>query len=260
MSNFRLLQLVVFAGLCLLALKGTALMIGGGEALTGYADLQAQEAPAGEDKKAVKEPEKQPKKEEAAKTPAGAKEKESAAKDQMGPVPKNMNPIKFAEKKILPSNSELDLLESLAVRRRQLNQRETQLKLKENLLQAAQKQVEERIEQLKELEAKIQVDLKKKDVLQKNQYQRLVKIYSSMKAKEAARIFDGLDMPILVDLMGAMKAAASSQIIAKMNPEKARALTLMLARKSQISSNDTLMNKAKDLPEIKSEKPAAKNQ
>ena len=258
MSHFRLLQLVMFAGICLLLLKTTALLIGGGNVLTGHSELQAQEAVNAKDESKQDVDDSAKKKE---KNADPAPKKMSAAEEKMmGPDTENLKPRNFTEDKILPSNSELDLLESLSVRRKELNMRETQLKLKENLLKAAQKQVEERIEELKALEAKIQVDLKKKDVLQKNQYQRLVKIYSSMKAKEAAVIFNGLDMPILVDLIRAMKASAGSQILAKMNPDKARALTLKLAQKSQVGDEGSALKKGSDLPEIKGEKEAVKNQ
>ena len=111
---------------------------------------------------------------------------------------------------------------------------------------------------MKELEAKIQVDLKKQDELKKNQYQRLVKMYSSMKPKEAARIFDGLEMTILVDILRAMKAASGSQIVAKMNAEKARAVTLMLAKKEQLKEVQS-QKPMDELPEIEGIKPAADN-
>ena len=174
--------------------------------------------------------------------------------------PDGMRPSNFQEFKVSPSGSELDLLESLALRRKQLNDREAQLKMKENLLVAAQRQIDERIEKLKELEAKIQVDLKKQDVLRKNQYQRLVKMYSSMKPKDAARIFDGLNMGILVDLLRAMKATSGSQIVAKMNAEKARAVTMLLAEKERLVAVQRDEADDGSLPKIAGDKPAAGNQ
>jgi len=246
MSNFRLLQLVMFAGVCLLFLKGTAFFFSGGQVLTGAALLNAQENPAGVDTKNA----------------PGAKEQvtvpENPAGDDKAKKDDFTKPVNYAEKKVVPSDSKLDLLESLAIRRKQLDQRETQLKLKENLLTAARGQIDERIRLLKELEAKIQVDLKKQDVLRQDQYRRLVKIYSSMKPKEAARIFDGLKMSILVDLVRAMKAAAGSQILAKMNPEKARELTLLLAKKEQLVAD--VPKGAVALPKIDGDKPAENNQ
>jgi flagellar motility protein MotE (MotC chaperone) len=80
-----------------------------------------------------------------------------------------------------------------------------------------------------------------------------------MKPKEAARIFNGLKMPILVDLMRSMKPAAGSQILAKMNPEKARELTLMLVKKDQmVAANDAV--KTDELPSVQDDKPAERNQ
>lgn len=246
--NFRLLQLVIFASVCLLLLKGSALIFNIGPLLTGQGVLNAQ------DNSEIN------KQKEVALKQGATQDEEKAIS---GPPTKEVmtvvaKPVNYAVKKVMPSNSELDLLESLALRRKQLNLRESKLKLKENLLKAAQRQIDERISQLKSLEEKIQGDLKKQDVLKQGQYRRLVKIYSSMKAKDAARIFDGLDMPILVDMVRAMKAAAGSQILAKMNADKARSLTMLLAKKEQLVA---VKSKTMDseLPVIAGDKPAAEN-
>ena len=256
MSNFRLLQLVMFAGFCLLILKSSAFLFSREGVLTGAGALQAQEvAPeAKAEKTQDKSQDGVAQEKEKAGPPQEQKPKEVAKQDTS-----NFEPVNYANTKVVPSDSKLDLLESLAARRKQLNIRETQLKLKENLLQAAQKQIDDRIAQLKALEEKIQNDLKKQDVLRQSQYRRLVKIYSSMKAKEAARIFNGLDMPVLVDLVRAMKAAVGSQILAKMEPQKARQLTLLLAKKDQMVAPQA-KDLRSDLPAIKGEQPAEENQ
>lgn len=267
MNNFRLLQLVVFACTCLLLLKSAAFIFAeSGSVITGSVALNAQEAA---DKKAA-EVQKEAADKKADSKAAADKKSETAKADvaqkDAGDKkaaetagPQQMKPESIAETKFKSSTSELDLLESLAQRRKQLNEREAALRLKENLLQAAERQIDERIGQLKTLEAKIQTKLKKQDALNDQQYRRLVKIYSSMKPKEAARIFNGLKMPILVDLMRSMKAAAGSQILAKMNAEKARELTLMLVAKDQlVASNETA--KTDELPSVQDEKLAEKNQ
>lgn len=263
MNNFRLLQLVVFACTCLLLLKSAAFIFAdSGSVITGSVALNAQEVQPKEDAASKN-------KEKAQKTEA-EKDKKAAEKktDQKGDAEKKMaqnqgpnqlKPDNVAKTNIKSSSSELDLLESLAQRRKALNKREAELGLKENLLKAAERQIDERIKQLKKLEARIQRKLKKQDVLNDEQYQRLVKIYTSMKPKEAAKIFNGLKMPILVDLMRSMKAAAGSQILAKMNAEKARELTLMLVKKDQmVATNETF--KTDDLPSVQDDKPAEKNQ
>ncbi|GJM03562.1 MAG: hypothetical protein DHS20C08_20630 [Rhodomicrobium sp.] len=276
MGNFRLFQIVMLAAGCLLFLKVSALLFSDLTVLTGAKDLKAQEAQvkkAAVGEKDSKEAENakgkgaktedgvnQAQKDVAGPLPADEAAKKKAAEAQKSSRdPENVRPSNYNEYKLVPSGSELDLLESLAVRRKQLNDREAQLKLRENLLIAAQKQIDQRIDRLKELEAKIQVDLEKQDTLRKNQYQRLVKMYSTMKPKEAARIFDGLNMTILVDILRAMKATSGSQIVAKMNAEKARAVTLMLAQKEQlreVKPQDVLS----ELPSVEGEKPAKDNQ
>lgn len=282
MERFRLLQIVMFAAACLLLLKSSALIFSDVSVLTGAKGVNAQEALVAKadetaaDKAAAKdEADKKSAAENGVKV--AAKDGKAADKEMAGPMPEGqakkagaddqkssrdpdgIRPSNYNEYKLVPSGSELDLLESLAVRRKQLNERESQLKLRENLLTAAQKQIDERIQKLKDLESKIQVDLKKQDELRENQYARLVKMYSSMKPKEAARIFDGLDMTVLVDLLRAMKATSGSQIVAKMNAEKARAVTMMLAKKEQLKALPK-KQQVSDLPAIEGDKPAAENQ
>jgi flagellar motility protein MotE (MotC chaperone) len=50
-----------------------------------------------------------------------------------------------------------------------------------------------------------------------------------MKPKEAARIFEQLDLPVLLDVLERMKETKTSPILASMEPSKAKAVTLALA-------------------------------
>lgn len=260
MKELRLLPLVVFAGLCLLLLKGVSYFFFESQVFTGAQSLQAQETQKTEDNPEVKQ-ENNEKTDDAEKKRQIAEQKDTADQrnEALGPANKHMKPGTISSMKIAASASEIELLESLAKRRKQLNEREQQLKLKENLLLAAERQIDERITELKKIEAKIQIDLNKQDVLRQAQYKRLVKIYSSMKPKEAARIFDGLKMPVLVGLVRAMKAASGSQIMAKMDPDKARILTLKLAEK-EAASVPVIQSENSLLPKVDGEKPAKENQ
>ena len=66
----------------------------------------------------------------------------------------------------------------------------------------------------------------------------LVKIYEGMKAKDAARIFDTLDMDVLLEVMGKMSERKSAPILAAMNPERARSVTIMLAEQKALPTLD----------------------
>ncbi len=52
-----------------------------------------------------------------------------------------------------------------------------------------------------------------------------------MKPKDAAEIFDNLELPVLVDVTGRMKEAKLAPVLAAMTPERARILTVKLAQR-----------------------------
>ena len=56
----------------------------------------------------------------------------------------------------------------------------------------------------------------------------LVKVYEAMKPQDAAKIFEQIDMDILLSVAVHMKEAKLAQILSKMNPEKAKELTVEL--------------------------------
>jgi len=140
---------------------------------------------------------------------------------------------------INPSNltkSEIDTLQRLAERRDLIDKRERDLAARESLLQAGETRIDGKIGELQELEKTIQGLLKQYDVQKQAEIDSLVKIYGAMKPKDAASIFDNLDMPILLAVVQHMKEAKVAPIMALMSREKARALTEELSQRKQIGS------------------------
>ena len=72
-------------------------------------------------------------------------------------------------------------------------------------------------------------------------------MYESMKAKDAAKIFDGLDMRVLIDVAKAINPRTMSEILAQMLPENAQRLTVELAARP--APKDAAAQAA-DLPKI----------
>ncbi len=137
------------------------------------------------------------------------------------------------------NDSELDILQSLSERREVLDERERQIEKKEGLLTIAEQRIEQKIAELKQLQAAIEStrsEVEKMsaslDSKNKTQLAGLVKTYESMKPKEAARIFDLMDMPVLLDVIDQMKEAKMAPILASMDPAKAKTVTTELAKKS----------------------------
>ena len=87
---------------------------------------------------------------------------------------------------------------------------------------------------MQDLEKNIQSLLKQYDGQKQQEIEQLVKIYSAMKPKEAARIFDTLEMPTLVRVIQTIKEAKVAPIMASMAPQKATALTEELTLRKQL--------------------------
>lgn len=130
------------------------------------------------------------------------------------------------------TESELKVLQELSKRREQLDQRERNFDMRAGLLKAAEKRIEEKITQLKALQASIKTKIKERDDKIEPRMQSLVKIYEKMKAKDAARIFAQLDLDILLQVIQRMKEAKSAPILAAMDPKKAKEVTMELARQN----------------------------
>jgi len=143
------------------------------------------------------------------------------------PLPINFDPSTLTK-------SEIDTLQRLAERRDMIVQRERELEAKEGLIKAAESRIDGKIAQLQDLEKNIQGLLKKYDGQKQAEIEQLVKIYGAMKPKDAARIFDTLEMPILVSVIQSMKEAKVAPIMAMMEAKKAVALTEELTIRKQL--------------------------
>jgi flagellar motility protein MotE (MotC chaperone) len=265
--DFRLVPLVVAAAASLLALKTFGLVFDGGytlgqprAALAQAADDAAAVEPQSDGPRAIKgdpppraaaaEPERQkswaqqvfgypeytgsmskPKpveqpaeaapKGEAAPNGQGAEAKSNAAKAQ----------VPFDPDHPMVSAGERAVLESLNQRRLELEARARALDMRENLLAAAEKRLEGRLAELKELEARINASLQKKDEADAARFKGLVTMYENMKAKDAAKIFDRLDMKILLEVATQINPRRMSDILAQMSPEVAERLTAAIANR-----------------------------
>ena len=50
----------------------------------------------------------------------------------------------------------------------------------------------------------------------------MVKLYEGMRPRDAATIFDDLEMPVLVQLVDRMREAKAAPVIGAMRPDRAR--------------------------------------
>jgi flagellar motility protein MotE (MotC chaperone) len=143
------------------------------------------------------------------------------------------------------SPAEKALLEKLRSRRGEIEARDRELDLRDNLLKLSERKLDERIGELRTLEGQLGTAGGKQDA--KTRYKPLVVMYESMKPKEAARVFDRLDVKVLMDLVGHMNPRKVSEIMAAMEPAAAEKLTLALARAA--AQGDMAENSAPPQPD-----------
>lgn len=122
-----------------------------------------------------------------------------------------------------PSQAERALAERLQERRQELEARTRDLEMRENLLKAAEKRLDDRIGELKALESK--------GTEATDHLKSLVVMYEAMRPRDAARIFDRLDSKVLLEVVNLMNPRKVSEILALMQPEAAERLTVELARR-----------------------------
>jgi flagellar motility protein MotE (MotC chaperone) len=132
------------------------------------------------------------------------------------------------------SSAEVDVLTSLAKRRAALDSREAEIRARADLLAAAESRVDGKIASLKQLQDKIAELLGQRDAEQEKQLASLVKTYSAMKPKDAARIFDNLSDDVLIPVAQAMKSDVLAPVLAAMTPDAAQKLTLKLGNRLKL--------------------------
>jgi flagellar motility protein MotE (MotC chaperone) len=132
----------------------------------------------------------------------------------------------------IASPGERAVLERLQSRRQELDTRNRELEMRENLLKAAEKRLEAKVSELRNTESRVNTAMGTRDKVGAERFKSIVSMYENMKPKDAARIFDRLDMKILVDVSTEMNPRKMSEIMAQMSPDAAERLTVELANRA----------------------------
>ncbi|SRR5579885_148812 len=127
------------------------------------------------------------------------------------------------------SPAERALYEKLGERRQELDKKQRDLELRENLLKDAEARLQTRLDELRDLENR----LNGKGGEQRAKLRNIVMMYEGMSPKEAARIFDKLDQTVLVDVASVMNPKKLAAVLAVMSPDAAQRLTVELAKRTE---------------------------
>ena len=130
------------------------------------------------------------------------------------------------------SPGERAVLERLQDRRQELDARNRDIEMRESLLKAAEKRLEAKVGELKDVESRVTTAVGNRDKAEAERFKSIVAMYENMKSKDAARIFDRLDLKILVEVSTQMNPRKMSEILAQMTSEGAERLTVELASRA----------------------------
>jgi flagellar motility protein MotE (MotC chaperone) len=256
LRDFRLIPVVLAATICLFALKTFGLIFDGGYTLGELArnagdDVDVTGAiasPSGAAKRSEpgRPPGSQPNPKDVSNkswaqqmfnypdttgSSAPSKPSAPATPAKSGPAEPPPPAQQVAERPI--SKAERAILERLQERRMELDARARDLEMRESLIKAAEKRLEGRLLELKDAEARITTATQQKDEAEAARFKNLITMYENMKAKDAAKIFDRLDLRILVDVANQLNPRRMSDIMAQMSAESAERLTVELAARAK---------------------------
>jgi flagellar motility protein MotE (MotC chaperone) len=267
--EFRLLPVVLFAAVCLFTLKMIGIVTDGGYTLAGMSTNPASEGPAAATGAAKLPPlapgakqswaqemfnypdvtgsidEKKPSEKVAATTATAGKINAPVAAPE--PASKVDGTLVRLDGTRPASAAERAVLERLQERRQEIEARAREIDIRDGLLKAAEKRLETRLKELKDVEARVNAAMQKKDDADAVRFKSIVMMYENMKAKDAAKIFDRLDMTILMQVATQLNPRRMSDIMGQMLPEAAERLTVELANRA---SSAEKMPSASDLPKI----------
>jgi flagellar motility protein MotE (MotC chaperone) len=263
--ELRLIPVVLFAAVCLLALKVLGFVVDSGVPTGGFEPPVGPRVPAGiVDRSGTLRPDQAaggrgswakqmfnfpditgsvP---EVTGSSAPAKPKEEKKPGPANPEPSPGGTLVPIQPATIPPG-ERALLERLQERRQELEARARELEVRESLLRSAEKQLEIRMQELKDTEERIKAATQQKEEVETQRLKGLVTMYENMRAKDAAKIFDRLEMRVLLDVSTQMNPRRLSDVLALMTPEAAEKLTVELANRATASVRTPLPN---ELPKI----------
>lgn len=149
------------------------------------------------------------------------------------PAPTSSHATPPARADMLPppdTLAERAVLEALRARRAEIDTREAALAQREMLIAAAERRLADRLDELGALRQRLENEGRQRDDRTEQGWRQMVRIYEGMRPRDAAGIFDELEMPVLIQVVDRMREAKAGPVLAAMRPERARLVTTELAR------------------------------
>lgn len=119
--------------------------------------------------------------------------------------------------------SQADQLQDLSARQLALDKKEAELRTLE-------RELDEKLTNLRELEIKMQKLIDSAGTIQDEKMVHLIDVYSNMKPKQAAQVLETLEEPIAVRILAGMSGRKAGEILSSVRPDRAAKLSEALTR------------------------------
>lgn len=234
--NIRVIPVVVTAIFCLVVLKVAGLLLDGGYVF----DYDPQSTKPSWAQDMLNFPGGPPKAADSTDVTGSVEGKKDAPEGEKGGAPKPVAPETKPDGVVLHpedaapaiSPSERAILERLQARRQELEARSREIDIRESLLKEAEKRIETKVGEMKAIEAKNAAINDQKAEAENARFKGIVTMYENMKPKDAAKVFDRLEMPVLLEIAAQIAPRKMSDIMGLMQPDAAERLTVELARRA----------------------------
>jgi flagellar motility protein MotE (MotC chaperone) len=130
----------------------------------------------------------------------------------------------------VPGEAETALAVQLRARREALEARERLLVTREAVLAATEQRLSSRVDELASLQTRLERSESAVAEREENHWRGLAKLYETMRPREAAAVFNELELPILVQIVDRMNDRRAAPVLGAMQPDRVRQLTAELAR------------------------------
>jgi flagellar motility protein MotE (MotC chaperone) len=123
------------------------------------------------------------------------------------------------------AHSILEERANLQIEREDIALRKKELKTLEDGVDKKLTEIDDKLEELRKLQNKIELLLGEKSTIEKKRLQELAGIYQKMAPTKAAQAITGLDEQLAADLLANMKVKAAAKILDQISKQKATELS-----------------------------------
>ena len=123
------------------------------------------------------------------------------------------------------------MFETIEKKNQELKQREEELKIKELKIKEIEAKVSKNLEKIEKRISKSKKQLGVQDEKTKENVQALIKVYSSMKAGEAAKLIEAIDEDLALKIVSGMKAKIAGKVLSQLDVKVAKRISETLAGK-----------------------------